>query len=388
MSSVSQRKELGIGIIGYSIGKVHAHAWSAVDEFFHPAKLNPRLVAICGRNKENLEIEANRFGFESSYSDWKDLVEDDRVSVVDNCSPPSTHLEPTILAASLGKHLFCEKPMARNSAEAKAMLDAAEKARVKHMVGYNYRFIPAVILARDMITSGQLGNIFYFKGSYLNVNEGYDNPGFPYGWHHDSGIAGYGALADLGTHALDLARFLVGEISSVSGASETFVKERPVSWGSKEKRKVDVDDLTVACMKFQNGALGILESSWLTPGRMDFLSFEVYGSLGAIKYNLERIHELEVFKSEDEPKIKGFRNVMVLNKKFHPYMSQYWSNQGGGFAWEHSFINEANHLINCIADDMPVSPNGATFYDGYRNCRIMDGIAASAKSEKWVDVSE
>jgi predicted dehydrogenase len=382
-----QRKDLGVGIIGYSIGKVHAHAWSAVDEFFYPVKLKPRLVAICGRTKEKVDLEAKRFGFQSSYADWKDLVNDKRVTVVDNCAPPSSHLEPTLLAASLGKNVFCEKPLARNAADAKAMLDAAEKAKIKHMIGYNYRFLPAVLVARDMITSGQLGKIYYYKGAYLNVNEGYDNPEFPYGWHHDSRIAGYGALSDLGTHALDLARFLVGEICSVSGAQETFIRERPIAHGSAEKKKVDVDDLTVACLKFQNGALGILEASWLTGGRTDYLRFEVYGSLGTVRYNLERIHELEVFKTDGDQKTRGFRNVMVLNKDFHPYMKQYWSNQGGGFAWEHTFINEFNHYISCIADDAPIAPNGATFYDGFRNCRIMDGISESATSEKWVDVS-
>ena len=378
------QSEIGVGIIGYSIGKVHAHAWKGVDEYFHPKKLKPKLVAISGRSREKLELEASRFGFKRSYSDWRQLVDDREVQIVDNCSPPSIHPEPMIRAAELGKQLFCEKPLARNSEEAKTMLDAAERAKVKHMVGYNYRFLPAVLLAKKLIESGEMGRIYFFKGAYLNVNEGYDNPKFPYGWHHDSKIAGYGALSDLGTHAIDLARFLVGEISSVCGAKETFIKERPLRPDSDAYGTVDVDDLAIACMKFESGALGTLESCWLTAGRTDYLRFEIYGSRGSIRYNLERISELEVFKRGGDRALDGFRKIDVLNKEFHPYMKHYWSNQGGGFSWEHSFVNEFNHFIDCIADDKPVSPSGATFLDGYRNCRIMDAVVESSNSEKWV----
>jgi predicted dehydrogenase len=384
----NSRNELGIGIIGYSVGKAHAHAWSTVGEYFYPSKLRPRLVAICGRTAPKLEVEASRFGFERAYSSWKDLIKDEKVQVVDNCAPPSVHHDSMIEAAELGKNLVCEKPLARNAKEAREMLRSAEKARVKHMTGYNYRFLPAVLLARDMISSGQLGKIYYFKGSYLNVAEGLDNPAYPHGWHLDSAIAGYGALADLGTHAIDLARFLVGEVTSVSGATATYVKERPESQGASKKLKVDVDDLTVACMKFQNGALGTLEASWLTSGRTDYLGFEIYGTRGSIRYNLERIEELEVFKSDDDPRIKGFRRVLVLSKAFHPYMKHYWSNQGGGFSWEHTFVNEFNHYIECLADDSPIEPLGATFYDGYRNCLLMDGIIESAQKEKWISIAK
>ncbi len=379
-------KELGIGIIGYSIGKAHARAWSSVDDYFHPTKLKPRLVAICGRDRRKASFEAERFGFERTYTDWSRLVDDEDVTLVDNCTPPFLHAEPMIEAARLGKHLFCEKPLARTAGEAKLMLDAAEKARVKHMVGYNYRFLPAVILARDMIRSGELGEIYLFKGAYLNSMGGYDDPHFPFRWHHSSESSGYGALSDLGTHVIDLARFLVGEIDSVSGASETFVKERPVSPGSRKMRKADSYDATIACMKFHNKALGMLETSWLTPGRSDYLRFEAYGSRGTVRFNLERIHELEVFKSDVDPKTRGFRKVQVLSGEHHPYMSAYWPGEGGGFAWEYTFVNEFNHYMNRIADDKPVGPEGATFHDGYRNCQALDAIARSSEKGKWVTV--
>jgi predicted dehydrogenase len=206
-------------------------------------------------------------------------------------------------------------------------------------------------------------------------------------WQFDPTVSGYGALSDLGTHALDLARYLVGEVSAVAGAQSTIIKERPETEGSKAKKEVKVDDLTVATMKFKDGALGVLDTSWISPGKMDFLCFEVYGTLGSIRFNLERINELEVFLSERDRGTSGFRTLNVLTKD-HPFMSKYWTNQGGGFGWDHSFVNEFNHYLTSIADDSPVAPQGATFLDGYRNCQIMDAIAESARSESWVRIQE
>jgi predicted dehydrogenase len=378
-------KEVGVGVLGYSIGRAHAHAWRNVAEVYHPLKLVPKLVAISGRTKEVVDFEAKKYGYEQVYYEWDKVVRDPRVQIVDNCLPVSLHPEPMILAAQMGKSLFCEKPLARRAADAKKMLDAAEKAKVQHMVGYNYRFMPAVTLARQMIVEGQVGDIIHFKGSYLTTNSGYDSPSAPMRWQFQSEASGYGALSDLGTHAIDLARYLVGEVSEVASAQATFIKERPVSEGSTKKGKVDVDDLTVASLKFANGALGTLDTSWLTPGRMDFLTFEVYGTKGALKFSLERINELDIFLTDKDPGTSGFRTLNVLTKS-HPYMSQYWPNQGGGFGWDHSFVNEFYHYLQCLADSKPVGPQGATFLDGYRNCLIMDSITESARSDRWIQV--
>ncbi len=179
------------------------------------------------------------------------MLETKTSRIFDNCAPPSLHPEPTIAAAEAGKQLVCEKPLAKNARDAKTILDAAERAGVKHMTGFNYRFLPAVTFARKLIKDGTLGKIHYYKGAYLNFNGGMDDPSYPLKWLHQSETAGYGALADLGSHAIDLARFLVGEVASVSGASETFIPERPIQEGSSEKGKVDVDDTTIACMKFR-----------------------------------------------------------------------------------------------------------------------------------------
>ncbi len=380
-------KEIGVGILGYSIGKAHAYGWQDLSRYFYPPKLTPKLIALAGRSKEGVEHEAKRFGFERSYSKWEELVRDKEVEIFDNCAPPSLHPEPTIAAAEAGKQLVCEKPLARNAKDARTMLDAAERARVKHMTGFNYRFLPAVTFARKLITEGTLGKIHYFKSAYLGYNGGFDDPSYPIKWMHQSETAGYGALADLGTHAIDLARFLVGEVASVSGASETFIKERPVAQGSSEKARVDVDDTTIACMRFREGALGVFEASWLTSGRVDYLRFEAYGTMGTIRFNLERLNELEVFIRDDRADLAGFRRVPVVGKD-HPYMKTFWTNQGIGFAWQYSFTNELHHFIECLAEDKPLGPIGATFEDGYKAMLIMDAIAESSRTEKWVRVPE
>jgi predicted dehydrogenase len=383
----NKSKAIGVGILGYSIGKAHAYGWQDLSRYFYPPKLTPKLVALAGRSKEAVEFEARRFGFEKTYSNWKDLIRDPEVEIFDNCAPPSLHPESTIAAAEAGKQLVCEKPLATNAALAKTMLDAAERAGVKHMTGFNYRFLPAVTFARKLINDGTLGKIHYFKGAYLNYNGGFDDPNYPVKWVHQSEFAGYGAIADLGSHVIDLARFLVGEVRSVSGVSETFISERPVSQGSQEKSKVDVDDTTIACVRFRNGALGLFESSWLTSGRIDYLRFEVYGTLGTIRFNLERLNELEVFIKDDRAELAGFRRVPVVGKD-HPYMKNFWTNQGIAFAWQYSFTNELNHFIECLSNGRPLGPVGPTFNDGYKAMQIMDSIAESNRTEKWVSVPE
>jgi predicted dehydrogenase len=319
------------------------------------------------------------------YTDWRKLVADDEVDIVDNCAPPYLHSEATIAAAEKGKNLICEKPMARNSTEARQMLRAAEKAGVVHMVGYNYRFLPAVALAKQIIDDGRLGRLYYYKGSYLNAYAHYENPETPFDWHHSSEMSGYGALGDLGTHAIDLARFLVGEVKSVQSMSRNFINSRPEKKGANKKVKVDVDDVTVSTVSFKGGTVGLLEAAWVTPGRRDFLAFEAHGSKGSLMFNLERMNELEVTLHGEDQSLEGPRNVLVLSRE-HPFMTRYWANQAGGFSWENSFVNELNHYLECLVDGRPVSPQGATFLDGYRNCLIMDSMVESAKKGERVEV--
>jgi predicted dehydrogenase len=386
LEMTADRKEFGVGIIGYSIGKVHAHGWRGVDEVFHPAKAVPRLVAIAGRNREKVEMEEKRFGFSRAYTDWRDLVADKDVDIVDNCAPPYLHQEACVAAAEAGKNLICEKPMARTAKEAKVMLEAAQKAKVAHMIGYNYRFLPAVVFAKQIINEGLIGSLYYYKGAYLNAAAGYHKQDTPFDWHHSYESGGYGALADLGTHAIDLARYLAGEIVSVQSVSRNFVPSRPETRGSKKTVPVDVDDAAVSVVNFANGALGMIEASWVTPGRLDYLAFEAYGSKGSVMFNLERINELNVQLEEKDPRFIGMADVHVLGRE-HPYMTKYWVNQAGGFSWENGFVNELHHYLDRLAEGRSVSPEGATFVDGYRNCLIIDAMVESAKSGKRVEIA-
>lgn len=379
-------REFGVGIIGYSVGRTHAYGWEGVGKVFHPAKAVPRLVAISGRTSERVEAERERFGFQRSYTDWHKLVADKDVDIVDNCAPPYLHEEACVAAAEAGKNLICEKPMARNAKEAKNMLDAARKAKVAHMVGYNYRFMPATALAKQIIAEGRLGRLYYYRGSYLNAYAGYHSPDAPFDWHHSYSTGGYGALSDLGTHAIDLARYLMGEVSSVQSVSKNFVGSRPEKKGSGRKLKVDVDDATISAVNFANGAVGMIEASWMTPGRADFLAFEAFGSKGSVRYNLERINELEIYLEEEGGRFNGPRDVLVLGRD-HPFMSKYWANQAGGFAWENTFVNELNHYLERLVEGKSVAPEAATFLDGYRNCLVMDSMVASARTGKRVDIA-
>ena len=381
---------LGVGLVGYSVGRVHTHAWLNMPMYYYPPPAQPSLVAVAGRNWPRVKDFARKYGYKKTYDSASELVKDSEVDVVDICTPPYAHSEIATAAFELGKHVLCEKPLARTAKEAQTMLRTAEKAGVKHMTAFNYRFIPAVSFAKKLVAEEYIGRVLNFRGAYLNIevgDRGYLNPDFPLDWHFKLETAGYGALSDLGSHILDLARFLVGDISSVAGAMATYIKERPLPDSPVEKGRVEVDDSAVAAIKFANGALGTIEASWMAPGRKDFLRFEILGSEGSLRFNLERLNELEIFSLKDPNELRGFRNVWTTSKA-HPYMDRFWVEQGGGFGWDHAFVNEVHHFTDCIVNDKPVEPIGATFLDGYRNCLLMDAIAESASTDRWVQVPD
>jgi predicted dehydrogenase len=358
--------------------------------FYHPPPARPVLEGVCGRNRERVKAFAEKFGYKRTFENWQELDKDSDLGVVDICTPPYMHAEPAILALESGKHVLCEKPLARTGEEAKRMLRVAEKSGMKHMTGFNYRFIPAVSYAKKLVEDGFIGRIYNFRGAYLNIevgDSGYLNPNFPLDWHFTSETAGYGAISDLGSHIIDIARFLVGEVNSVTGATATFVNERPLPNSPGKKGKVEVEDSAVAAVKFENGALGVIEASWMAPGRKDFLRFEINGSEGSLRFNLERINELEVFSLKDSNAMRGFRDVLTTSK-VHPMMEKFWVEQGGGFGWDHTFVNEIYHFTDCIVNDKSVNPTGATFHDGYKNCMIIDAIVKSAAEERWLTISD
>lgn len=373
-------KEIGVGMLGYAfMGKAHTNAFIKMPIFFYPPPARPKLVAIFGRTESKVKEAAIRYGYKKYYTDWRELVKDPEVEVVDNGLPNNVHKDPCVMAAELGKHVICEKPLARNAKEAEEMYRAVEKAGVKHMVAFNYRFVPAIRLAKQLIDEGYIGKILQYRAVYLQ--EWIMDPNFPLVWRLRKEIAGSGALGDLGAHILDLARFLVGEIDSVSGLMKTFIDERPLPEDPSKKGKVDVDDAFIALLKFSNGAIGSVEASRFCAGRKNYERVEIHGTEGTIVFNLERLNELEVYTNRDPPDRRGFKTILVT-ESIHPFYDKWWPH-GHIIGWEHTFVHEIYHFFNAVVNDESIEPWGATFYDGLRNNQIMDAIARSAETGKW-----
>ncbi len=377
--------EIGIGLLGYAfMGKAHSNAFKKIPYIMYPPVAIPRLVAICGRNEDAVREAARRYGYEGYYTDWRRMLENDAIQVFDNGGPNNAHAEPSIAAAQAGKHVFCEKPLARTAEEAKSMLDAVEKAGVKHQVAFNYRFVPAVVQARKLIESGKLGRIYHWRAVYLQ--EWGMDPKMPTSWRFQKDIAGSGALGDLGAHIIDLARFLVGEPTKVMGLTQNWLSQRPSGDDPNKMVPSDVDDGFVAAVEFDNGALGTFEASRFCQGRKNYNSFEINGEHGSIVFNLERLNELNVFWAGEDPKeTRGFHNALI-SEGYHPYWSNWWP-QGHMIGWEHSFVHEFHHFFDAIVNKKDVAPYGATFVDGYRNAVICDAIVESARSGRMVDIA-
>lgn len=377
--------QIGIGMLGYAfMGRAHSNALRSIPFAIDPPPAIPRLVAVCGRNEAALNDMATRYGYEKTYTDWREMIEDDEIQLFNNGGPNNAHAEPSILAAQAGKHVFCEKPLARTAVEAKTMLDAVVKAGVKHGVAFNYRFVPAIRQAKLLIDSGALGRIYHFRAQYLQdwLMPHYNTPHL---WRLKKEEAGSGALGDLGAHIIDLGRYLVGEMSSVSGMLRTFVEERPLPDGSG-MGKVTVDDAFVSTVQFDNGAIGTLEGTRFAGGRKNHEVIEINGEKGSLRFNLERLNELEVYWVEDEPQTtQGFRTV-IINEPEHPWLKHWWP-PGHIIGWEHTFIHELTHFLDAIVNDKPVDPEGATFLDGYRAAVVCDGIIESAQTKRQIDLS-
>jgi len=344
----------------------------------YPPPAIPKLIAICGRNEAAVSEAAERFGYATHYTDWHEMLADDRIQLFDNGGPNNAHAAPSIAAAEAGKHVLCEKPLARTGEEAKTMLDAVAKANIKHMVAFNYRFVPAIRQAYELIQSGKLGRIYHFRAVYLQewLMPHYNTPML---WRLSREVSGSGALGDLGAHIIDLARFLVGEMTSVSAMTRTFIEDR-------EGGKVDVDDAFVSVVAFVNGAVGTLEATRFAGGRKNHQVIEINGEKGSIRFNLERLNELQVFWVGEDPKeTQGFHDVLVT-ESYHPFWEHWWPH-GHIIGWEHTFVHQLAHLLDCIANDKDVAPYGATFEDGYRNALVCDAILESAETKRQVDLN-
>ena len=285
-------RRIGVGMLGYAfMGKAHTNALKKIPHMMYPPPAIPDLAAICGRDGNAVAEAARRYGYARSYTDWRDMLEDETVELFDNGGPNDTHAEPCIAAAEAGKHVLCEKPLGRTAEESKAMLDAVEKAGVKHMVAFNYRFVPAIRQARELIDSGALGRIYHYRAVYLQewIMPHYGTPKI---WRLDKDQAGSGALGDLGAHIIDLAHYLVGGIGSVGALATTFIQERQLPDGSAAV-PVNVDDAFVATVEFSNGALGTLEATRFAAGRKNHQVIEINGEKGSIRFNLKRRASIE-----------------------------------------------------------------------------------------------
>lgn len=363
---------IGVGMLGYAfMGKAHSNAYRTLSYMTWPPPMYPDLVAIAGRDGDAVAEAARRYGYGRPVTDWRELVADERVEIFDNVAPNNLHGEPTIAAAEAGKHVICEKPLGRNADEALEIWQRVKAAGVAHLCAFNYRFVPAVRLAREMIEAGELGMIYHFRGSYLQ--EWIADPATPMSWRLQGDEAGSGALGDLGAHVIDLARYLVGEVADVSALTTTFVDDRPGG-------RVSVDDAFEAAINFEHGAVGTLEASRFCLGRKNALSWEINGSKGSLRFDLERLNELQVHLAGSTPgeRAQGFRTVLV-SEADHPFWEHWWP-QGHMIGWEHTFVHELHHFLGAIRRGEKVGPHGADFEDGYRAAEVCDAVLRSAAS--------
>ena len=356
--------EIGIGMLGYAfMGKAHSNAFRKLAYIAWPPPLVPRLVGIAGRNAEAVEQAAARYGYEYATDDWRRLVEDERIGLFDNGGPNALHAEPTIAAARAGKHVVCEKPLGRDAGESYEIWRQVAATGVKHMCAFNYRFVPAVRLARELIEAGEIGEVRHFRARYLQ-DWGDDVSLDTWRFHADE--AGSGALGDLMAHVVDLARFLNGEIAVVHGFTKTFIPGR------------QVDDAAEAAVEFTNGSVGTFESTRFAHGHRNALQWEINGTKGALAFDMERFADLQVFTKGDD-RVRGFTTVQV-SEESHPFAHWWWP-PGHVIGWGDTFVHELHHVLDAIANDTDVAPYAATFEDGYRCAEVCDAIARGGRQE-------
>jgi len=366
----AQTTTVGVGLLGTAfMGRAHAHAYRTLEAMAAPLPAPLVLQAVAGRDARRTHEFAARFGVAHPSTDWHAVIDDPAVTVFDNVGPNHLHAEPTLAALEAGKHVVCEKPLALNAQEAWELLTAARRAGVKHMCAFNYRFVPAVKLARELIAEGRVGEIRHFRARYLQ--DWLVDPAAEVTWRLRSDHAGSGALGDLGSHIIDLARFLVGEITAVSGATQTFVHER----GGE---RADVDEAFQALIGFESGASGTLEASRVCPGRANSLVFEINGTEGTLVFDLERLNELWVHRGDGPHQLRGLQRVLVTDPS-QPGLAGWWP-PGHVLGWEHTFIDELHHFLSAVMTGGEVGPDGATFEDGYQAAVVCDAVLAAARS--------
>jgi predicted dehydrogenase len=375
-------KPLNVGTIGYGfMGKAHSNAYATVNHFFD-LQYRPILKAVCARNADKAKAFADTWGYEAVETDWRKLIERKDIDLIDICTPNNTHAEIALAAAKAGKMILCEKPLAMTGPEGLHMVEAVEKANVPNMVWYNYRRVPAVSLAKQLIDEGRLGRIFHYRAKFLQ--DWTINPELPQGgaalWRLDAAAAGSGVTGDLLAHCIDTALWLNGQLDSVSAMTETFVKERKHNLTGKVE-KVGIDDAAIFMGRFHNGSLASFESTRYARGHKALYTFEINGEHASIFWDLHDLHRLQYFDHRDQGVVRGWRSIHVSDSD-HPYMGNWWV-PGLQIGYEHSFVHQVADFLKGLETGKPALPD---FRDAYRTQLVLDAILDSAKNGAWVNV--
>ena len=379
-SKAGRQSSIRVALLGTKfMGKAHSHAYRSVNMFF-PDTPRVEMKVIVGRDPRETKQAAKVYGWQEASTDWRAVLERDDIDLVDICTPGNLHCEMGIAAARAKKHILCEKPLAITGTEAKRMLAAAEKAGIRHFLMHNYRRAPAIALAKRFIEEGRIGKIYHFWARYFQ--DWAMSPELPRLWRFDKAQTGSGALGDLGSHIIDLARFLCAEIREISAATETFIKRRPSAAGAQTMQRVTVDDAVVLCTRFANGAIGTLAASRFALGRKNHGTFEINGSRGSLTFNLENLNVLRFYSAEDSGPREGFREIIAISKGKHPYADNWWGD-GHIIGYEHTHTHSVADFLRSIASRKKIRPD---FRDGVRNQMVMDAVERAAQSRRWVKV--
>src|SRR3954471_24337568 len=382
MGCVMGKKKLNVGMVGYGfMGRTHSNAFSQVNHFFD-LPFQPVLKAICARNADKARAFADQWGYESSVTDWRKVVAEKDIDLIDIASPNDTHMEIAIAAAQAGKMVMCEKPLGRSAAESKKMVAAVEKAGVANMVWYNYRRVPAVTLAKLLIDEGKLGKIFHYRAKFLqDWTISKDLPQGGQGlWRLDVGVAGSGVTGDLLAHCIDTALWLNGPITEVTSTTETFIKERKHTLTGKVE-PVGIDDASAFLCRFQNGSLATFEATRYARGHKALYTLEINGEHASAFWDLHDLHRIQYFDHRDEGRVRGWRNIHVTDGD-QPYMKHWWV-PGLQIGYEHTFIHQFADFVEAADKNKSLPP---TFRDGLATDRVTDAVLESARTRQWVKV--
>ncbi|HRE50455.1 MAG TPA: Gfo/Idh/MocA family oxidoreductase [Flavitalea sp.] len=379
---MKNKKQIRIGLIGGGLmGRTHSNAYNRIDNFFPELEYRPVLQAVCSRREDRARAFAAQWGYASFETDWKAVISRKDIDAVDICAPNDTHAEIALAAAAAGKMILCEKPLARTLAEAQLMADAVEKAGVANTVWYNYRRIPAVTLAKQIVDSGKLGRIFHYRANFLQ--DWTINADLPQGgdalWRLDLAAAGSGVTGDLLAHCIDTAMWINDAITDVSATTETFVKER-IHQATGKKQKVGIDDACIFSCHFKNGSLGVFEATRYARGHKALYTFEINGEHASIRWDLHDMNRLEYFDHADDSQVRGWRSIHVTDGD-QPYMHRWWI-PGTSIGYEHSFVHQAADFLKGLETGEPCAP---TFRDALQTQKVCEAVIASANSRSWQD---